>query len=197
MIREQVDALGRLSLSPSNLVIVSGGPSPAYKKFGPEFIGAAAVEIFKGTFAFDLKKPESHRVINRMGRRFPDLRRQYIFPEDISTNTYENLAQSFIMAKGRDPSAGIVLLATIEQIPRSIETLKTIVKTDRNVKGMPINPWVVDNWHQSLWWRSRFHAEISRLEKYSNSENGDVKNPIDLLPATRAKLSKILEVSRS
>jgi hypothetical protein len=147
MIREEVSMLGKLPIDESNLVVVSGGPSPAYEKFGPEFVGAAMIEIFKGTFSFDLKEAESYRVRRRSYDMFPHLRRRMnknIFFEMFSANTYENIARCWPILK--DHCDKVVVAATIEQIPRAIETLKTIVGPDVEARGLPYNPKIADKW---------------------------------------------------
>jgi hypothetical protein len=197
MIKEEVLALGKLPIDESNLVVVSGGPSPAYRKFGPEFVGAALIEIFKGTFSFDLKEAESYRVRRRSYDRFPHLRRKInknIFFEIFSTNTYENISRCGPVLK--DHCDKVVLAATIEQIPRAIETLKTIVGPDVEARGLPYNPKIADKWDKSPLWRSRFNAEISRMQAYSDESNPKIKNHIKLSDETRAKLEKVRECSR-
>lgn len=198
MIKEQIETFEWLPPKPSNLVVISGGLSPAYKKIGPEFIGAAVIEILKGTFSFDLKKPEARRVIDILCKRMPKLASLNIYQECRSTNTYENIENSLDMIKSLNGSPNIVLAATIEQLPRAIETFKTIAGAkglDFNAKGMPINPEVQSYWAESFWWRRRFHAEVLRLEKYSNLENAQVINHIKLSPAIRTKLQAVLELS--
>ncbi|MDR2269215.1 MAG: hypothetical protein LBD94_03470, partial [Rickettsiales bacterium] len=198
IIKEQTHTLGTLNIDDSNVVVISGGLSSAYKKFGPEYIGAVAVEIFKGTFDTGIKNPESSRVYSKLVKDYPTSRITSMWIECNSSNTYENISESYDVLKYLGMlRKNIVLAGTIEQLPRAIETLRTVAKKDRpdiNIKGLPYNPKIAETWHKSLWWRSRFAAEIERLRHYSCDESAE--NRIELSELTRAKLQKLLELSR-
>ncbi|MDR1071796.1 MAG: hypothetical protein LBL21_04095 [Rickettsiales bacterium] len=198
VIKEQVYTIGSLPLDDSNIVVVSGGHSPAYKRFGPEFVGAAAIEIFKGTFAFDLKEAESFRVQKRLYEKFPyTIINNIIWECDLegydSSNAYESIANSWELLKVYNPKMRRVVLATtIEDIPRAIETFRTIAGLSVEVRGLPYNPDVADKWHKNIYWRGRFASEAAKLSAFSDENNTRIKNPIKLLPETRMKLEKAL-----
>jgi len=223
MLREQAKTLVSLAQSNGGGVwptILSGGSAPAYKKFSLEFIGAAAIEILKGTFDFDLKLPESFRLFNRaFGKGQTYLEFEKPSPEGFrrpvsrnrdgslkcvldmsSTNTYENLEAAYkIMVEynlNKPEEKKIAIFANCEAA-RAVETFKTVVDklapagTAYEVKGVFVDPKKFKNWYGNLWLHSRLTSEYWRLVKYSS---GDVAKPIKLHGSTQHYVNIIADL---
>jgi len=187
-------------------VILSGGPSPAYKKFGPEFIGCAAYEIINGTYNKNRQVPESVRArdaLNRMlgGKPVP----KQIILEGGSSNTYNNMDNSWIMMRRVTPynMGPITIYTTIECLPRATETFKTVIN-DENVQVNAV-PYSFDldkaddfmkNWKYDYRLRSRIDSEARRLNAYSDTRNERIKNHIVLSDKRREQLNRVLDATQ-
>jgi len=181
-------------------VILSGGPSPAYKKLGFESVGCGAFEIIKGTF--DPKVPESIRamtVLNKMlsGKPIPN----NIITEDQSANTYQNLEYSWEkLAVNRLQNTGpFAIYADSISLLRAAETFRTVLENSNVLNWKQIKlytvPYAADRecgWQFDYILRGRIAAEVSRIVNYSNPVNPHVKKHIKLGADTMIKLSRVL-----
>lgn len=192
MLKEQVNAIGKFienfNFYPN--VITTGGVSPGYSHFF-EAIGIFFIELFKGTFGFDIKQPEATRLANRLNKKYPQLS---VIQETKSKNLYENMEYAYGLLKRIDCLEKIVIVASAEALPRAIETFKTVMYQNADnydIVGMPINPELKDKWHKSLWWRGRFEAERLRLMAYSDPKNTRLKKRIELSEEAHDKLINV------
>jgi len=188
-------------------VIMSGGPSPAYDKFGPEFIGCALYEILNGTFDTNLKRPESVRAdkqLHKILKKNNLPRPKNILLEGASRNTYQNLEISWDMvlrgARQRRLDC-IAIYGAAETLPRAVETFKTVTLgtpgENIEVRAVPYCLTDAHNWVFSPKIQSRIAAEVRRLSTYSDEKNTHIKNHIKLSDDRRKKLERVLaEIER-